>query len=62
MRAVGYIRVSKVGCGADDLESTVTTSRTSSRHQLMSLKTALWSVVIALLVYGIVLYARGDFA
>ena len=48
MRAVGYIRVSKVGCGADDLESTV--------------KTALWSVVIALLVYGIVLYARGDFA
>jgi len=28
----------------------------------MSLKTALWSAVIALLVYGIVLYARGDFA
>ena len=29
---------------------------------LMSLKAALWSVVIALLVYGVVLYARGDFA
>ena len=27
----------------------------------VSLKMALWSVVIALLVYGIVLYARGDF-
>jgi hypothetical protein len=29
---------------------------------LMSLKAVLWSVVIALLVYGVVLYARGDFA
>jgi hypothetical protein len=27
----------------------------------VSLKMLLWSVVIALVVYGIVLYARGDF-
>jgi hypothetical protein len=27
----------------------------------VSPKMALWSVVIALIVYGIVLYARGDF-
>jgi len=28
----------------------------------VSLKVALWAVVIAMAVYGIVLYARGDFA
>jgi hypothetical protein len=32
-------------------------SRTS-----VSLKMILWSVVIALLVYGVALYARGEFA
>ena len=28
----------------------------------VSVKMALWSVVIALVVYGIALYARGEFA
>jgi hypothetical protein len=28
----------------------------------VSLKVTLWAVVIAMAVYGIVLYARGDFA
>jgi hypothetical protein len=33
----------------------------SSDGGAVSLKMILWSVVIALLVYGVVLYARGDF-
>jgi hypothetical protein len=31
------------------------------RGRAVSLKMVLWSVVLALVVYGIVLYARGDF-
>jgi hypothetical protein len=43
---------------ADDLLRHV---RPWQRASPVSTKMALWSVVIALLVYGIVLYARGDF-
>lgn len=41
----GEVRLAGAWCGRDSL----------------SLKVALWAVVIALAVYGIVLYARGDF-